>query len=331
MFLATNTLSSQVLNTLPEHICILNSVGKIIFVNKAWIDFERDNSKNKLTDWLGINYLDVCDTSAQNGSKLAKDVALGIRGVLHGEEAFYKAEYPCHSPSTQRWFSFNCLPFEFARRCYFLLQHADITQKVKADMNSNLDALTLVGNRRAFNEFLDREWRRCTRGGQPISAIIIDIDNFKQFNDTYGHVKGDHCLKDVSQVLKELVHRSSDIFCRYGGEEFVYILGNTNIRSTLQLCEKIHASIRSLHILHANSDSGKYLTVSIGTATVQPLISKNKEQLIELADNYLYQAKLEGKNTTRFHDCRREPCHPENCYQYIPEVTGVKFNKKPDD
>jgi diguanylate cyclase (GGDEF)-like protein len=84
--------------------------------------------------------------------------------------------------------------------------------------------------------FLVDEWRRCSRLEHPICAVIIDIDNFKQFNDTYGHLKGDDCLVRVSRVLKELVHRPGDIFCRYGGEEFIYILGNIDMRRALGLC-----------------------------------------------------------------------------------------------
>jgi diguanylate cyclase (GGDEF)-like protein len=219
---------------------------------------------------------------------------------VNKEQAIFKIEYPCHSPEEERWFELNCIPFTFKQENYFLLQHSNITQKIEASINSNIDALTLVGNRRAFNNFLDKEWRRCSRSGHPISAIIIDIDNFKQFNDTYGHVEGDNCLKNVSQVLKELVHRPSDIFCRYGGEEFVYILGNTDINRALKLCEKIHYSVSTLNIVHSKPNN--LLTVSVGLACVHPDVCNDKEHLIELADSYLYRAKSSGKNTTRFHN-----------------------------
>lgn len=299
MFSTESMISTAVLNTLPEHLCLINVQGKILFVNKAWINFEHENSDTELTDWLNINYLEVCDKSAKQGDTLAKEVALGIRSVANEKEVLFKIEYPCHSPKIQRWFSLNCTPFTLMDQNYLVLQHSDITKKIEANINSNIDALTSVGNRRAFNEFLDREWRRCKRLEQPISAILIDIDNFKEFNDTYGHVKGDECLNSVSHILKKLAHRPSDIFCRYGGEEFVYILGNTETGKALELCEKIHHSIRSLQITHTGPS--QYLTVSIGTACVEPKVCKSKKHLIELADNYLYQAKSAGKNTTRFH------------------------------
>jgi diguanylate cyclase (GGDEF)-like protein len=192
----------------------------------------------------------------------------------------------------------KCIPFAFKQSSCLLIQHSNITEKLKANINSNIDALTLVGNRRAFNEFLVDEWRRCSRLEHPICAVIIDIDNFKQFNDTYGHLKGDDCLVRVSRVLKELVHRPGDIFCRYGGEEFIYILGNTDMRRALGLCKKIHTAVHRLKI--AQAKACQYLTVSIGIACVHPGSSDNKERLIDLADTYLYGAKSSGKNTTRF-------------------------------
>jgi diguanylate cyclase (GGDEF)-like protein len=298
-------LTIKILNVLPEHLCIINPQGKILFVNKAWIDFEPCSTEKTLTNWLNVNYLDVCDKSAESGYKLAKKTAQGIRAVAGKKQAVFEIEYPCHSPEKRQWFALNCIPFTFKQKDYLLLQHSNITQKIIANINSNNDALTLVGNRRAFNEFLDKEWRRCSRLGHPISAIIIDIDNFKQFNDKYGHVKGDNCLRRVSKILKELVHRPSDIFCRYGGEEFVYILGNTDIGRSLKLCQKIHHSISTLNIIH--SEPTKLLTVSVGLACVHPDICKDKQQLIELADSYLYRAKSSGKNTTRFHSYQTMP------------------------
>ncbi len=300
MFSAEDGLTVEVLNILPEHLCIINLQGKILFVNKAWIDFEYSNTDKILTNWLNVNYLDVCDKSAKSGCKLAKKTAQGIKAVANKKQAIFKIEYPCNGPEENRWFVLKCIPFIFKQKNYLLLQHTNITQRIEASINSNIDALTLVGNRRAFNEFLDREWRRCSRLGHPISAVIIDIDNFKQFNDTYGHVEGDNCLRRVSQILKGLVRRPSDIFCRYGGEEFIYILGNTDISRALKLCKKIHLLISSLNIAHKKPNN--YLTVSIGLACVRPEVSKNKDHLIVLADTYLYQAKSAGKNTTRFHN-----------------------------
>lgn len=316
MLLAKDSLSYEVLNTLPENLCILDRRGNIVFVNQAWINFERDNTEQELTDWSKVNYLDVCDKSANDGFQLAQQVAQGIREVANEKQTSFKIEYPCHSPTAQQWFSLNCMSVSHNKDRYLLVQHANVTQKVQADINSNIDPLTLVGNRRAFNQFLDREWRRCLRSHHPISAVIIDVDNFKQFNDDYGHLQGDECLKKISHVLKALANRPSDIFCRYGGEEFIYILGNTDRQTSLMLCDKIHQAVRSLKIIHESSSASKFVTVSIGVACVNANLSKNKEQLVDLADRYLYQAKSAGKNTTGFHDCRHEICQPSYCWQF---------------
>lgn len=321
MLLAEESLPYEVLNTLPEHLCVIDLLGNILFVNQAWINFERDNTQQELTDWSRINYLDVCDKSANNGFQLAQEVALGIREVANEKQSSFKIEYPCHSPTAQSWFALNCMPVEHNKGRYLLLQHSNITQKIQADINSNIDALTLVGNRRAFNQFLDQEWRRCQRLCQPISAVIIDIDNFKQFNDTYGHQHGDECLRRISLTLEALVHRPSDIFCRYGGEEFVYILGNTDSQTSLALCDKVHQAVKNLQIIHDSSTANDFVTVSIGVASVDANLSNNRELLVDLADSYLYQAKSAGKNTTCFHDCRVESCQPGNCWQYSKKLT----------
>ncbi|AEP31421.1 GGDEF domain-containing protein [Brumicola nitratireducens] len=302
MLIDDGSLVSSVLNAFQDHICIMDIQGNILFVNNAWVDFERNNSSNDLTDWLSVNYLDVCDKSIGDGSQFAEKAGHGIRAVINKKAPFFKIEYPCHSPNMQRWFVLFCTAFEFENSRLILVKHSNVTQKIKAQINSHTDALTLVGNRRALDEFLDHEWRRCSRLRQPISALMIDIDDFKQFNDINGHLKGDDCLKKISQALKNLVHRPSDIFCRYGGEEFIYILGNTNLHIALELSDKIHSSIEDLHIIQNQELPDKYVTVSIGVCSICPTSSEEKEILLKKADHCLYQAKSGGKNTTRSSD-----------------------------
>ena len=302
MLINNGSLLSSVLNAFQDHLCIMDIQGNILFVNNAWIDFERRNSNSDLTDWLSVNYLDVCDKSVGDGSEFAKKAGRGIRTVINQKAHSFKIEYPCHSPETQRWFLLSCTAFEFENTKHLLVKHSNATQKIKAQINSHTDALTLVGNRRALDEFLDHEWRRCIRLRQPISALMIDIDDFKEFNDINGHLQGDECLKKISQALKILVHRPSDILCRYGGEEFIYILGNTNLHIALELSDKIHNSIEDLQIVQNQEQPDKYVTVSIGVCSICPTSSDEKEILIKKADHYLYRAKSGGKNTTRSHD-----------------------------
>lgn len=114
---------------------------------------------------------------------------------------------------------------------------------------------------------------------------MIDIDDFKQFNDIHGHLQGDEGLKRISKALKIFVHRLSDVFCRYGGEEFIYILGNTNLHIALELFDKVHGSIEDLHIIQNQDLPDKYVTVSIGVCSICPTSSEEKEILTKKADH----------------------------------------------
>ncbi|AOW77620.1 hypothetical protein A3Q34_19580 [Colwellia sp. PAMC 20917] len=304
---------NNALDALPEHICIINNIGDIVFVNQAWVDFELNNSSTQSTDWHKINYFDICKNSISEDNDDISLILSGIEAVASQNSPSFSFEYPCHSPDNHRWFSLNCTPFKSNQKTYTLLQHVNITQKKQADINSNIDALTGVANRRAFDEFFQKEWLRCARSLSPISLIIIDIDDFKAFNDTYGHVKGDWCLKTICNELKQLVNRPSDLFCRYGGEEFIYVLGNTSSKQAQEICTKIHQVLKELNIKRDAIKDSIRVTVSAGLACVHPSNFNNKIDLLEYADKYLYTAKSQGKNTTRCHYCESEICSPKNC------------------
>ncbi|RKZ86579.1 MAG: diguanylate cyclase [Gammaproteobacteria bacterium] len=158
------------------------------------------------------------------------------------------------------------------------------------------DGLTGVANRRHFDSYLEQEWARSTRDNQPISLIMIDIDQFKLFNDNYGHLSGDRCLKSVAQILDTTIHRPTDLVARYGGEEFAIILPNTdNVYILAELCRK---SVESLLIPHASSNVADHITVSVGFCTLLPEHDTPSDTLIQMADNALYKAKKSGRNTT---------------------------------
>jgi diguanylate cyclase (GGDEF)-like protein len=304
-------------NALPEQIYVINKAGDIQFVNQSWINFEKNNSTVQPTDYSKENYYNLCKNSSIFSKSEVSHVLSGIKAVANKEVEKFTFEYACHSDDIQRWFLLNSLPFTYKNNVYTVLQHINITKRKQADINSNIDALTGVGNRRAFDEFFENEWLRCARSSFPISIMIIDIDNFKAFNDTYGHVKGDWCLKTISNKLKQLAHRPSDIFCRYGGEEFVYVLGNTTAKQAEEVCQKVHLAIKALKITHKTTKISPYVTVSIGLACIHPENLAKKCTLIEYADKYLYDAKAQGKNTTKRHRCESEICTPENCSYFF--------------
>ena len=163
-------------------------------------------------------------------------------------------------------------------------------------MMSVVDALTTVPNRRRFDEYLDQEWRRAMRNKYSISLLMIDIDHFKPYNDTYGHQMGDKCLRSVATEIQQHLRRPSDLVARYGGEEFSVILPDTPSASALSLAERIWSGIQGLKIEHAGSNNSGHLTVSIGAATTVPDAKQSVSRLIEAADKNLYSSKRDGGN-----------------------------------
>jgi adenylate cyclase len=161
---------------------------------------------------------------------------------------------------------------------------------------ANLDELTQVANRRAFEQYLQQEWQRSRREQQPISLILCDVDFFKQFNDYYGHLLGDHVLYQVAQALSASTKRPTDLIARYGGEEFAVILPNTSEAGACQLTARILSELRAQLIPHAGSAVSHYLTLSLGSATIVPTGELDWHRLIDAADRGLYQAKSQGRD-----------------------------------
>lgn len=166
-----------------------------------------------------------------------------------------------------------------------------------------IDALTQIPNRRSFSETIMRELNRCQRENFPLSIIMCDVDNFKAYNDTYGHTKGDDCLVKVAQVLKNSLHRSTDFCARYGGEEFVVILPNTTRDGGLQVAERLRHELELLTIPHEKSRPLGIVTMSFGLSTRGETDTPiAHEKLIQQADTALYQAKTNGRNRVECFD-----------------------------
>ncbi len=158
---------------------------------------------------------------------------------------------------------------------------------------SNLDGLTGIANRRYFDQVLDNEWRRCRRNHVHLSCIMIDIDDFKKFNDTHGHLAGDRCLKLVARVLETVIQRSSDTVARYGGEEFIILLPGSPTHTARQAAIKIMIELKKKQ---RSEPENKRVTISQGISTLVPDQNYHPSNLLLQADSALYQAKLEGKN-----------------------------------
>lgn len=161
---------------------------------------------------------------------------------------------------------------------------------------SALDGLTKIYNRRKFDEFMQHEWKSAMRRSIQLSLIMIDIDIFKAFNDTYGHQAGDDCIKQVAKVLKKSLKRSEDFVARYGGEEFVVVVKGMKENEVELLAESLRKGVEKLGIENSGSKVSKFVTVSLGVSTIIPSKDSSPEGLIASADSALYRAKQDGRN-----------------------------------
>lgn len=164
---------------------------------------------------------------------------------------------------------------------------------------STMDALTSVTNRRGFNEALDSEWMRAKRSSTPLTLLMIDVDCFKAFNDSLGHLAGDECLQRIAANLRYRVKRAGETIARYGGEEFAVLLPNTTAEAGVGIAETIRESILTLNVPHPASSVADRVTVSAGVFCVSPDQMEDSRMLIERADQALYQAKADGRNCVR--------------------------------
>ncbi|AFY40779.1 EAL domain-containing protein [Nostoc sp. PCC 7107] len=158
------------------------------------------------------------------------------------------------------------------------------------------DGLTQVANRRCFDDTLKTEWQRLAREQACLSLILCDVDCFKLYNDTYGHLSGDDVLRQVAQAISMTAKRPADLVARYGGEEFAVILPNTDTEGAIAVATEIQNNIRALQLLHSNSQINQIITLSLGVATIIPDSQSSPATLIAAADQGLYQAKAQGRN-----------------------------------
>lgn len=283
-----------------DSIVVIEPNGDFVFTNHNWHDLGPLSSWFSNSNSQGSNYLEVCESAAINGDTYALQAAEGIRKVSRAEQDVYYLEYPCDKALNSRWFMMRVTQFVLNNAQYLVISHHEITARKLAEEEAkklaHVDVLTGIPNRRRFEEFLRNQWRRSARMKTPISLAMIDIDHFKQVNDTYGHGIGDKYLKFLSSLFSRSAQRPDDICARFGGEEFTVLLGSTASDGAVQVLQKLMKNVRNLKIPNENAHTRSTLTLSVGLATMYPDQNNQHEDLLLSADKLLYSAKSAGRD-----------------------------------
>jgi diguanylate cyclase (GGDEF)-like protein len=235
----------------------------------------------------GMNGFDVCKT-LQTNDKTANIPIIFI--TSHNSSGFEEKVFDhgatdfIQKPLNQR---------VVAARTKAHIAHKQAIDRLQ--LLSLTDSLSGLHNRRAFDEKLAMEWQRAKRSGQPLSLLMLDIDEFKKYNDHFGHVQGDTCIRDFADILFSSIRRPADFIARFGGEEFVIILPETDINGASHLGESIINNIMKQAIPHAPEAKREIVTLSIGCCDISTSTYDSSESLLETADKALYQAKQNGR------------------------------------
>jgi diguanylate cyclase (GGDEF)-like protein len=163
------------------------------------------------------------------------------------------------------------------------------------------DELSGLGNRRGFDARLQAEWDLAAELRRPVGLLMLDVDHFKLFNDRYGHLEGDHCLRGVGEALSKISRGEADFPARYGGEEFALLLPGASQEKAMLIAERLRRTVESLSFTNTESPWG-FVTVSVGVASLVPEKNESAEKLVEAADAGLYAAKRQGRNTVVAHE-----------------------------
>jgi len=185
-----------------------------------------------------------------------------------------------------------------SRRERRLTDEVRMLQREKQDLEriACVDSLTGIANRRHALTLLEAEWKRSARDGTPLSLVMVDLDCFHAFNEHYGHLGGDRCLRQVTDCMVRCLRRPSDFLGRYGGEEFIAVLANTDAEGAAIVAERMRSAVAALAVPHAKSECAEVVTISVGFATTRPTLAGDAEALVNSADHALLAAKTDGRN-----------------------------------
>ena len=289
----------HLLDSLSDHIAVVDATGVIVYVNESWRQFFCRNTSEDDVAWSGVNYLQVCRQSAELGDDYGRQAFVGIEAVIGQQKKHFYLEYPCHSPKVKRWFMMRVSPLIGNEQSAFVISHQDITERKLIEeqvlLQSRTDSLTSLANRREFDLYLSREWRRCCRAESTIAILLMDLDHFKRLNDVWGHQAGDECLRNLGRVLMACASRSEELCARYGGEEFVVVMGNTSFAAAKNMADRIQFALQQRALPHPDGVVD-YVSASIGLAVLTPVRGEEEDMLLQYADEALYRAKHNGRN-----------------------------------
>ncbi len=295
--------SDLIVSASSDMLAVLNENCEYIAVNKTYAYAFGMNPP----DLIGVNVKDIFDKALYEALLKANQDLVRTGKSVNFSGWF---NYPI---TGKQYMNVSYSPVLDADSKYqgFAVSARNITELKLAEMEmrelneklqrySYLDGLTRITNRRMFDETIDNEWNRAIRNDSDISLIMIDIDFFKNYNDHYGHLKGDECLVKIAQKLKEVASRSSDVVARYGGEEFAILVPSANLKHATHLAERCRQAIIDLQIPHATTEVEglKVVSVSVGVSSMVPAMKSSAFTLLDIADKRLYKAKHSGRNCT---------------------------------
>jgi diguanylate cyclase (GGDEF)-like protein/PAS domain S-box-containing protein len=286
--------SDAIIATVREPLLVLNKELRIITANRAFYQtfhVSPEETEKQLIYDVGNRQWEIPGLRELLETILSKNTSFEDFEVVHDFESVGRRTMLLNARKIYR---------ETNHSEMILIAIEDITERKKAEeqlkLHALMDGLTGIANRRHFDNTLDLEWRRAMRSAKPISLIIVDVDYFKRFNDTYGHLAGDSCLRKIAHTIKDSLRRAGNFAARYGGEEFAVILPDTGADGAYLFAESLREKIENLNIDHSDSRAGKNVTVSMGVSTTVPEKDRFHDELISLADKALYQAKRAGRN-----------------------------------
>nr|WP_314545189.1 diguanylate cyclase [uncultured Massilia sp.] len=276
----------MIVDSMDQGLLILERCGRVQYANPA-CDRYLGYAPEEL---VGRSLADLLADGPDAGS-CASLAAMGGSGTREVQIR--------HRDGRLRAMDLTMTPMHAADGLFVALLH-DITHHKQSEdalqRAAMVDPLTRIANRRHFDTFLDQEWQRAIRSGRPLSLLVLDVDHFKQYNDTLGHAAGDVCLQKVAQALQEHALRPTELAARYGGEEFVLLLADTPSEGATLLAETIRAAVEALEVPNPRSPTSPWLTVSVGAATIVPTQLDQIEHLFVHADRAMYAAKAAGRN-----------------------------------